>query len=68
KAVEDAGKIGLTMSNNVKALLEQGSCLSMLKPLVTIDKWDRDFINERTENLANLLWAEASSWLAQEAI
>ncbi|PAW10584.1 hypothetical protein B6K85_10850 [Vibrio sp. V1B] len=68
KAVEDAGKIGITMSNNVKALLEQGSCLSMLKPLVSIDKWDRDFINERTENLANLLWAEASSWLDQASI
>ena len=55
---------GLTLNKITKKLMETRERLYMLFPLIKVKKWDKKFIEKRTENILELVWEEIAPWLA----
>ena len=55
---------GVTLNKTTKKLMETRERLYMLFPLTKVKKWDKKFIERRTENILELVWEEIAPWLS----
>lgn len=47
----------------IKYLKDEASALPFVESLSHVEKWDKDFIFSRSENIANLVWKQIAEWL-----
>ena len=59
-----AKKEGVPLNKTTKKLMETRERLYMLVPLTKVKKWDKKFIERRTENILELAWEEIAPWLS----
>ena len=58
-----AKRAGLDFRKETKNLLKEQERLSMLDPIVNVDKWTGSIIRKRTKNTLELAWDIISPWL-----
>lgn len=63
KIIEEAARVGLTLSNKAKKVVVEGKHLGMLKSLTGVETWDADFIERRSRRFAELIWVRLAPWL-----
>ncbi|MCY4428484.1 MAG: DUF262 domain-containing HNH endonuclease family protein [Halieaceae bacterium] len=61
--INEAAALGMSFSNYTKKLLKNGECLSLLEPLRNVETWNREVIEARGRNTAELAWDYLWPWL-----
>ena len=61
--IDEAGALGMQFSNYTTELLRQGERLVLLQPLRDVKEWNREVINARARNTAELTWEYLWPWL-----
>ena len=56
KRIEEARAAGINFPSSTIKLLENGERLSLLEPLRDVKKWNRDIVELRGKNIAELCW------------
>ena len=62
-AIESAKREGMSFREKTEKMLKEGKRFSMLDGIETVDKWDAEFIKERSQRLAGLAWDKLWPWL-----
>lgn len=57
------GKIGKELSKKRKEVIQNSACVPSLQNISKVDIWDKSIIEERSSNIATLVFNEISSWL-----
>lgn len=63
-AMAAAQRMGLTISNRIRSIVQDGNMLPLCRPLSRFaGPWDAEFIAKRSRRLSELAWDKATSWL-----
>ncbi|MBG21942.1 MAG: hypothetical protein CMF22_12680 [Idiomarinaceae bacterium] len=63
KRLELARKQGVNLSKSLLRLLESGDLLPLLIPVQGVDKWNKELIEKRSRNIAELAWDKLWPWV-----
>lgn len=63
KRIEEAKAAGISFAKTTEKLLQEGTRLSLLEPLRTVDEWNSDKVVARSKNIAALCWDHVWPWL-----
>ncbi|WP_430436046.1 DUF262 domain-containing protein [Oceanibaculum nanhaiense] len=63
KRIEEAKAAGISFSKSTEKLLSDGTRLSLLDPLRTVEAWNGDTVVARSKNIAGLCWDHVWPWL-----
>jgi len=63
KRIEEAKAAGISFSKTTAKLLQDGTRLSLLDPLRTVNEWNADVVLARGKNTAELCWDHVWPWL-----
>ncbi len=61
--IDDAADLGMKFSDYTTKLLQEGKRLDLLDPLRDVENWDRNLIETRSRNIAELTWDHLWPWL-----
>ncbi len=61
--IEEATALGMQFSDYTTQLLQDGERLALLQPLRDVEEWNRDVIEARARNTAELTWDYLWPWL-----
>ncbi|MFB2771676.1 DUF262 domain-containing protein [Pelatocladus sp. BLCC-F211] len=64
---QEAEKYGVILDNSTIKLLTEASHAHHIKPIVEIEatgKWDKAFVEKRTERICDILWERMYEWLS----
>ena len=60
---EELQNMGIELSSSTKNLLRAGDYLGHLSAICNVEKWTAEFVQERSERLAELVWTNIAPWL-----
>ena len=63
KRIEEAQAAAIKFPNSTIRLLQKGERLSLLEPLRDVNKWNREVVELRGKNIAELCWETVWPWL-----
>ena len=63
KRIEEARSAGIKFPNSTISLLHNGERLSLLEPLRDVNEWNREVVERRGKNIAELCWDIVWPWL-----
>lgn len=63
KRIEEAKAAGISFSTSTEKLLSEGTRLSLLDPLRSVEIWNSDTVVARSKNIAGLCWDHVWPWL-----
>ena len=61
--IEKAEKDSITVPKSTEKMLQDGERLPFLDPIRDVEDWTKDFIEKRTDNIADLAWETIKPWL-----
>ena len=61
--IDEFEKTGKSLKKKTKETLKKGSKLTILDTISSVDEWNKEVIDKRTENIASLCWDEICDWL-----
>ena len=61
--IDEAVDAGFSFQKSTKEMLRNGERLQFLDPIRDVDDWTKDFIEKRTDNIADLAWETIKPWL-----
>ncbi len=59
----NSAKKQFDLADSTVSLLTDSRFMHQLEALVSIDEFDKTYVNERSKNLANIVWQQVSKWL-----
>lgn len=65
---QDAGNNGVNLSEKTINLLQNASYQEHIQPIVQLGKegkWDKQFVEQRTDRICDILWERMNEWLSE---